>query len=364
MSPTLPPHCERLPVLPPSPAEATVERPPVTIVEELKNNTCSSSSLHPVTPFPSPPVQVPSLISNFDSHVLAYRQQAARTPQTSSIPAGEQAPAVTALPEPAETWMRVRQGVIYHKVILENLPTEFAPYNTRQGWAQADELSSTLADSLLNVRLLQADHSETLIKVKRRFVQPVWSTDHLIAAISSSALATSHPELQWVVARIQVAPSQWVQAKLFVDNACQLDGILTSQFVRDHQLRVCDSKFAIRTVTGARATGVASIKLPVRFSPQLSQVLSFGVLDLPVGDGIIGLGFLNRCRPFGITGNSDGSSSLTITIKNQAYSIPGIPQSVDSRLPLPIINMLLDDNNPPSVPPMEGEAHTSHGLFA
>ena len=199
------------------------------------------------------------------------------------------------------------------------------------------------------MRLILDNGSERLIKVARTFVQPIWATDHLIGAVGSP-VSPPRAELQWIQAHIEVSPSRWVTAQLFVDSGCQIDGILSKRFIWQHQLSTSSADMAISTVTGEKVTGLSSTRLKVRLSPQVSQVLNFGVLDLPIGDGLIGLGFLNRCRPFSIIGAADGSSMLQITIRHQAYMITSPPKQFPSAPDLPLVNAAIDSSPDAALP--------------
>jgi hypothetical protein len=104
-----------------------------------------------------------------------------------------------------------------------------------------------------------------------------------------------------------------VTARLVVDIGCQLEGVLSSDFVRHQGWQAIPLSTYVHTADGRKHQGLPGIVANSHLAPGFTRQISYGVLDLPGFDGLLGVGFLNQFQPFSITVTSATQRGLTLT---------------------------------------------------
>ncbi len=104
-----------------------------------------------------------------------------------------------------------------------------------------------------------------------------------------------------------------VTARLVVDSGCQLEGVLSAEFVRRQGWQALPSSVNIHTADGRQLQGLNRIVANSHLAPGFTRPVTYGVLDLPGLDGLLGMGFLNQFQPFTISVESPTQRGLTLT---------------------------------------------------
>jgi len=91
------------------------------------------------------------------------------------------------------------------------------------------------------------------------------------------------------------------------------EGVLSTDFVRRQKWQALPSSVNISTADGRQLQGVPHIVANSHLAPGFTRPVTYGVLDLPGFDGLLGMGFLNQFKPFAITVTSASQRSLTLT---------------------------------------------------
>jgi hypothetical protein len=81
-------------------------------------------------------------------------------------------------------------------------------------------------------------------------------------------------------------------ARLVVDSACTLEGVLSKEFVQRLGWDTLPASTSINTANGEKVSGVPLVLANTRFTPNCTRWVAYGVLDLPGFDGLLGAGFL------------------------------------------------------------------------
>jgi hypothetical protein len=132
---------------------------------------------------------------------------------------------------------------------------------------------------------------------------------------------------------VWLTPPHWVQpvlAHLVVDSGCQLEGVLSSDFVQRWGWETFPSLSTVHTASGERIAGVRHLLANTRFTPTFTHRVAFGVLDLPDFDGLLGVGFLNKFTPYAITVQDATHESVQWTVPKtkEIISVPGLATSL------------------------------------
>lgn len=215
-----------------------------------------------------------------------------------------------------QPWVRVHDGRWQRAVILNNLPKD-QPYNGHRGWADITHLDNCTLEQehMLAVHLADAQQSLPIPSKSVFLAGPCLGPDRCNEALVEIAVNLKRP-----------GDAHFSPARLLVDSGCQLEGVLSADFVRRHGWSTTPSDLAVRTADGARTTGVRRVFANTRFTPGFTRCIPFGVLDLPGYDGIVGMGFLNQFQPFAIRVVDAATRDVCITLPHtgQLIVIPGI----------------------------------------
>lgn len=236
-------------------------------------------------------------------------------PNPASPKSEEEHPAPEGPAPDACLWLAQRDGQWYRKVYLENL--EHHPsYNGAEGWVLLEHLetSSTATPQLVAVTLAASGHQVRVNSQNIFLVAPVF---------------LPRPDDQrLLLVEVQLSPSQGepaTVARLVVDCGCQLEGVLSREFVRRQGWTVQRSEASVRTACGTRVPSTAFILANTHFCPGFTRQVAYGVLDLPGYDGLLGIGFLNQFLPFTITVAAETRQVLLTHPKTQKQIIlPGL----------------------------------------
>ena len=225
--------------------------------------------------------------------------------------------------EPQHEWLRHRDGQWQRKVLINNLAVK-PQYNGLYAWAPIASLDQCTADrpSLISVELVDSSQKLAVSSTHLFLVCP-----HLLPRPLTEALVLIEV---WLTPPHGVQP---VRARLVVDSGCQLEGVLSSDFVQRWGWETLPSLTTVRTASGERIAGVRHLLANTRFTPTFTHRVAFGVLDLPGFDGLLGVGFLNKFTPYAITVQDATHKSVQWTVPKtkEIISVPGLVTSlVDS----------------------------------
>ena len=211
----------------------------------------------------------------------------------------EQDPSV--LQHPDSAWLRAHQGVVQRKVMLQNL-SKSPQYNGCFGWVDISKLES--ADSchpaLLAVQLIEPD----------RLVQV--NSAHVFLVNPAGRPGKPHDSLFTVCIKLHT-PRGPVPVRALVDTGCELPGLLNKRLVSALDLPLEQASRTVRTATGEVVTGVQQVSVQTHFGRGFTRRLSYGVLDLPGFDAILGVGFLRQCAPYQLRCDGHGKRSVLLT---------------------------------------------------
>jgi len=221
--------------------------------------------------------------------------------------------------EQPSSWVRLHQGRCHRLVLINHLPQHQA-YNGRWGWVDAEHLESCANDPSRLVPVFLGDSSPPrTLRVQAQYL-----------FLAGPLLRPGHEVHPLVVVDVLLTPPQGgkvVHARLIVDTGCQLDGVLSADFVNRHGWATVPSHVAVRAANGTRTVGIRHCFVNSHLAPGFTRKVKYGILDLPGYDGLIGMGFLTQFQPFSIAVSDDAHRSLTLTLptSGQAMTIPSIP---------------------------------------
>ncbi len=117
-------------------------------------------------------------------------------------------------------------------------------------------------------------------------------------SIRADYLCVVHPQLcpkpirdALMMVEVWLTPkpiAQSVLARLVVDSACTLEGVLSKEFVQRCRWTTLPSSTTISTANGEKVAEVPLMLANTRFTPTCTRRVAYGVLDLPGFDGILG----------------------------------------------------------------------------
>lgn len=185
-------------------------------------------------------------------------------------------------------WLRVHEGSLEQKVLLQNLPVS-SKYNGCVGWVNAGALQSgdSTQPRLLEVSLIDPAR---VVQANSSYVFPLGPT------CSSQQRATP---LFVVPVRIKT-PQGLVLIRALIDTGCELEGLLSPRLVKQFGLETHQAPRPIRTVSGEVVSGLQQTRLQTVLAPGFTRCLSYAILDMPGFDAILGMQFLSQCAPFGV----------------------------------------------------------------
>jgi len=205
--------------------------------------------------------------------------------------------------ESEHCWLRHHDGQWQRKVLLNQLK-HHDQFNGLTGWAAVDALEASAGGvpQLLRIHVDSLDRAVHVNSANVFLVSP-----NLLARPVDNSLIV----IKTLLNVQEGAPP--VPARLVVDSGCQLEGVLSTDFVRRQGWQAMPSSVNIRTADGRRLHGVNSIVANSHLAPGFTRPVTYGVLDLPGFDGLLGMGFLNQFQQFAITVTSDSQRHLTLT---------------------------------------------------
>ena len=138
----------------------------------------------------------------------------------------------------------------------------------------------------------------------------------------------------WITPRSGAKP---VLARLAVDTGCQLEGVLSTDFVQRWGWDTVPSKTSIRTASSEVVSGVRHVLANTRLHPNFTHQIAFGVLDLPGFDGLLGAGFLHRFLPYSIDVKDSQSKVVSFTVPKtkEVIKLQGITVEFSSKVQVP-----------------------------
>ena len=204
---------------------------------------------------------------------------------------------------PGHCWLRHHEGRWQRRVLLHQLQ-QHTQYNGLKGWVDVEELEASAGGS---PKLLLV-HIESLNRALHV------NSSHLFL-VSPNLLARPVDETLIIIeAHLNVQEgSPPVHARLVVDTGCQLEGVLSTDFVRRQGWQAIPWERSVRTADGRQIQGLTHIVANSHLAPGFTRQVDYGVLDLPGYDGLLGISFLNHFTPFAITGTSDTQRGITLT---------------------------------------------------
>ena len=218
----------------------------------------------------------------------------------------------------SSTWLRSSSGQWQRQVFIQGL-VDRPEYNGRVAWV-------TVADW---DRALQAEADPPALSVELDN-----STQRLF--VRADCLCVVHPQLRpkplsdaLVMIEVWLTPRPGAQpalARLVVDSACTLEGVLSKEFVQRWGWDTLPATTTISTASGEKVAGVPLVLANTRFTPQHTRRVAYGVLDLPGFDGLLGAGFLDKCKTYEIA-KHDSHKVLRFTPPRSAevVEVLGVP---------------------------------------
>jgi hypothetical protein len=194
-------------------------------------------------------------------------------------------------------------------------------YNGRVAWVNiADWDAAVLAEAGPSVLSVELDNTTQRLSVR------------------ADRLCVVHPQLRpkplsaaLVMIEVWMTPASGTQpvlARLVVDTACTLEGVLSKEFVQRWEWSTLPASTTIRTVSGEKVAGVPLVLANTRFAPTCTRRVAYGVLDLPGFDGLLGAGFLQKCTSYAISGSQQHDDKLltfTLPRSPEVVKVKGVP---------------------------------------
>lgn len=213
-------------------------------------------------------------------------------------------------------WLRPWEGRWQRKVLLNQL-LQHPQYNGLTGWVDLEQLecSAGARPQLLAVfveslsRTLQVNSTNIFLVGPNLLTRPL---DQGLVVIEAR-LAIRNGDKP-------------VTARLVVDSGCQLEGVLSTEFIRKQGWSPGPTSLAVNTAAGHKVQGVQQIFANSHLAPGFTRQVAYGVLNLPGFDGLLGVGFLNQFKPFAIEvrSNTERVVKLTLPKNQQVITIPGL----------------------------------------
>ena len=205
--------------------------------------------------------------------------------------------------QPGHCWLRNLEGRWQRRVLLNQLQ-QHKQYNGMLGWVDIEELEASAGGS---PKLLLV-HIESLNR-------PLHVNSSYLFLVSPNLLARPIDETLIIIeAQLNVQEgSPPVHARLVVDSGCQLEGVLSTDFVRRQGWQAIPLAKSICTADGRQIQGLKHIVANSHLAPGFTRQVDYGVLDLPGYDGLLGISFLNQFKPFAITVTSEAQRGITLT---------------------------------------------------
>ena len=201
------------------------------------------------------------------------------------------------LPPEDSSWLRVHQGALQRKVVLQAL-VQSPQYNGCEGWADIRQLQEP--DKLVTVALL-APQRQVRVKASHIFlVGPVHQPQRPRHSLFTVSIKLHTPK----------GP---VPVQALVDTGCELPGLIHPRLVSALELPLEPTQRDVRTASGEVVRGMHQASVQTHFAPELTRRISYGVLDIPGFDVILGEGFLRQCAPYHLACDLDGQRSITVT---------------------------------------------------
>ena len=222
----------------------------------------------------------------------------------------------SATPSP---WVRLHQGRCHRLILLNHLPQHQA-YNGLWGWVDVEHLESCANDPSRLVPVLLCDTTTPrTIRVQAQYL-----------FLAGPLLRPGNEVHPLVVVDVLLNPPEGgkaVHARLIVDTGCQLEGVLSAEFVSRHGWATFPSNVTVRAANGTRTAGLRHCFVNSHLAPGFTRKVKYGILDLPGYDGILGMGFLTQFQPFVISVSDDANRRLTLTLPSsgQEIAIQGTP---------------------------------------
>ena len=265
-------------------------------------------------------------------------------PPGPQVPDGGQAASV-GLPAVSDgQWVRIADGVLQVKVILQGLQCS-AQYNGSIGWVNQEHFSDEAQQQpkLLTVHLIEP---ERVVRVH---------SGHVFGLGPACEPRSSSTGLFTLVVRLHT-PRGLVPIRALIDTGCELEGVINRQIVTRFELPLRQSGQRVRTASGQRISGVEQALIKTHFAPGCTRSIRYGVLDLPGFDAVLGLPFLERCTPYSLVGAANGKRELHLTWPGTARVVV-FANAVSGPLQLePLVEV------PNSLAPDPSEHGSDHGI--
>ena len=224
-------------------------------------------------------------------------------------------------------WIRHHEGQWQRKVFINKLPVK-TQYNGLPAWVQVSHLDSCTPEraQLLPVELVD---SQQKLRVNSAYLFLIGP--HLLPRPINQSLVMIEV---WITPRLGAKP---VLARLAVDTGCQLEGVLSTDFVQRWGWETVPSLTSIRTANGGVVSGVRHLRANTRFHPIFTHQVAYGVLDLPGFDGLLGAGFLQRFSPYSISVTNSQSKEVCFTVPQtkEVIKLQGITAELNSLVQSP-----------------------------
>lgn len=198
-------------------------------------------------------------------------------------------------------WVRSHNGVWQRKVILQNLSS--APqYNGCVGWSDLIPLESAGGQPprLLVVQLTEPARTVQVSSAHVFAVGPLFQQRQPRSALFTVSLKLHTPR----------GP---VPVTALVDTGCELEGLINKRFAATWDLPLSPAPQSVRTATGEVVSGMQQAAVQTHLAPGFSRRVTYGVLDIPGFDIILGVGFLQQCAPYQLRDDGQGRRSVQLT---------------------------------------------------
>ena len=108
-------------------------------------------------------------------------------------------------------------------------------------------------------------------------------------------------------------PKGPVKVTALVDTGCELPGLIHPRLVSALDLSLEPAGRTVRTATGEVVTGLQQTSVQTQFAPNFTRRVSYGVLEFPGFDVVLGEGFLRQCAPYQLKCDGAGHRSISLT---------------------------------------------------
>ena len=156
------------------------------------------------------------------------------------------------------SWLRVHQGALQRKVVLQNL-VQSPQYNGCMGWTDISQLQEP--EQLVTVALL-APQRQVRVKVSHIFlVGPVHQPQRPRDSLFTVSIKLHTPQ----------GP---VPVQALVDTGCELPGLIHPRLVSALELPLDSTRRDVRTASGEVVRGMQQASVQTHFAPELTRRIS------------------------------------------------------------------------------------------